>query len=66
MLTANKSSKIGYGLEVDIWAAGVVLYSLIYGFLPFQTNDEQRTIENIKNGYLFCGEVASENCIDLI
>jgi serine/threonine protein kinase len=40
ILQSVKSSRVGYGLEVDIWAAGVVLYSMIYGRIPFSTKSE--------------------------
>ena len=29
----------GYTFSVDIWSAGVVLFSMLYGTVPFKAND---------------------------
>lgn len=67
MLNANKSHKNkGYGSSVDIWAAGVVLYGLVYGTLPFQAGTEEMTIDNIKRGVFGLPEKATKDCRDLL
>ncbi|KAK0078659.1 hypothetical protein PV325_002224 [Microctonus aethiopoides] len=42
----------GYGLKVDVWAAGVILYISLCGFPPFvsQDNDQEILFERILNG----------------
>ena len=42
----------GYGLEVDIWALGVITYILLCGFPPFRSADRNQTelFEFIKAG----------------
>lgn len=37
---SKKGRLCEYGREVDIWAAGVVLFTMIYGHLPFQGKKE--------------------------
>ncbi|XP_069120082.1 serine/threonine-protein kinase DCLK3-like isoform X2 [Argopecten irradians] len=45
-------SEIGYGLEVDMWAVGVICYILLCGFPPFRSADRNQTelFEFIKGG----------------
>ena len=43
---------LGYGLEVDMWAVGVITYILLCGFPPFRSPDRNQTelFEFIKAG----------------
>ena len=43
-------SSAGYGPEVDLWSAGVVLYSLLLGFPPFFDKCEPRLFKKIQRG----------------
>jgi 5'-AMP-activated protein kinase catalytic alpha subunit len=41
----------GYeGFASDIWSAGVVLYSILYGSVPFRGNDMHELHKNITSG----------------
>lgn len=42
----------GYGLEVDLWAAGVILYILLCGFPPFRSpeRDQEELFNIIQQG----------------
>ena len=44
--------KIGYGLEVDMWACGVITYILLCGFPPFRSveRDQDELFEVIQLG----------------
>ena len=42
----------GYGLKVDVWATGVILFILLCGYPPFvsPTNDQEELFETILSG----------------
>ncbi|KAF6032495.1 DCLK3 [Bugula neritina] len=64
--------EIGYGLEVDMWAVGIITYILLCGFPPFRATDNKQTelFEYIKAGeYEFLSpywDAVSAEAIDLI
>jgi polo-like kinase 1 len=41
-------NKNGYSYEVDIWAVGVIVYTLIIGKPPFETTDVKTTYKRIR------------------
>ncbi|XP_044057376.1 serine/threonine-protein kinase DCLK1-like isoform X2 [Siniperca chuatsi] len=46
-------AEMGYGLKVDIWAAGVIMYILLCGFPPFRGGEDQEALfEQILRGLL--------------
>lgn len=49
----------GHSYEVDVWSFGVVMYTLLVGKPPFETNDVKTTYRRIKmNAYSFPDHVA--------
>jgi doublecortin-like kinase 3 len=40
----------GYGLEVDEWALGIILYIMLCGFPPFNASDERELFSLIRKG----------------
>lgn len=45
----------GYGKEVDLWACGVIMYTLLVGFPPFWHRKQMIMLRNIMEGrYEFC------------
>ncbi|XP_044019742.1 serine/threonine-protein kinase GL21140 isoform X2 [Aphidius gifuensis] len=45
-------AETGYGVKIDVWAAGVILYILLCGFPPFVSpdNDQEKLFERILSG----------------
>ncbi|TGZ49266.1 hypothetical protein CRM22_010916 [Opisthorchis felineus] len=45
-------SERGYGLEVDLWALGIITYIMLCGFAPFRSPDRRQSqlFESIKRG----------------
>ena len=60
--------KAGHSYEVDIWSLGVIMYTLIIGKPPFETNNVKETYKRIKIGNYSFPEhaVISEPAKDLI
>ena len=53
-------------LFCDIWSSGIVLYAMIFGYLPFGDENEQNNINNIINGNYEIPDEANEDLRDLL
>ncbi len=51
---------------MDIWAAGVTLYYLIFGKLPFEGSNLYTLFENISSGVYTIPSWASESLSDFL
>ncbi len=48
ILVPSLTSPGGHSFEVDTWAIGVIIYTLLVGKPPFETNDVKLTYARIK------------------
>lgn len=42
---------LGYGIEVDLWSLGIILYIMLCGYAPFRNQDRDKLFKLIQNGH---------------
>ena len=55
-----------YGDTVDIWSSGIVLYSMVCGYLPFEDDNQTVLFHKIAKGLFSLPSFLSNSCKDLI
>ena len=62
MVTGKKYS----GSSVDIWSSGIVLYTMVCGFLPFEDDNQNILFSKIAKGLFSLPSFLSQSCKDLL
>jgi serine/threonine protein kinase len=60
------SGKSYLGVTTDLWSAGIVLYSMLVGTLPFDDQEINSLYEHIKIGTFYIPSNLSLKCIDFL
>jgi len=55
-----------YGLYVDIWSSGIILFAMIFGFLPFDDHNTDELYRKITSGKYSIPSSASDRLKDFI
>ena len=55
-----------HGLLSDIWSAGVVLYAMLAGYLPFDESNEEINCQKIIKGEFTIPDWVSDSCADML
>ena len=55
-----------FGDTVDIWSSGIVLYSMVCGYLPFEDDNQTILFHKIAKGLFSLPSFLSNSCKDLI
>jgi len=60
------SGKPYQGITTDIWSSGIVLYSMLVGFLPFDESDLNKLYEQTKKGHFYLPSTLSLEAMDFL
>ena len=60
-------AETGYGVKVDVWATGVIMYILLVGFPPFssRTNNQEELFDQVITHLIRHGPHGIANCVHL-